>query len=559
MARDAVDAAPRAGEAKRRPSATADLPLHGALPLAGACPRSPPGVAREHGISDERRDARSSTGTGRRRRGVGCRRCELPTSLRPARRRRSRILEAEVAWAADHELALGLDDVLARRIRLVHELPRPRRVDRAAGGRDPGASGSAGTSAPGGRGRRSSRTRARVRLPTRRPARPRARSGWWIRPASAALSRRASHGWLPISSSRSTRARPRRARSPSTARARRSPSAQREFPQRFPSPGHVTHDPEEIWSSQLAVAREVVAAVGGAGAGRRHRHHEPARDDHRLGPRDRPARRAGDRLAEPDHRPVLRAAPGRRPRAAGPRAHRPAARRLLLAARRSATSSRTGGLRARAERGELAFGTVDAFLVWRLTGGRVHATDVSNASRTLLFDIHTLDWDDELLRLMEVPRAMLPEVRPSSARLGRDRRVALRPPDPDRGRRRRPAGGDVRAGVLRARARRRTRTAPGAFLLANIGDAPVASRHGLLTTVLWQLGERRRRSPTRSRARCSSPAPRSSGCATACGAIATRRGGRGAVRGVEDTGGVYLVPAFVGPRRAVLGSAARGA
>ena len=109
------------------------------------------------------------------------------------------------------------------------------------------------------------------------------------------------------------------------------------------------------------------------------------------------------------------------------------------------------GLRARAARGEILFGTVDSFLLWRLTGGRRHVTDVSNASRTLLFNIHTLDWDDELLRLLDVPRAMLPEVRSSSEVYGETDADAVRRGDPDRGHRRRSAGRALRPGLLRAR------------------------------------------------------------------------------------------------------------
>ena len=121
------------------------------------------------------------------------------------------------------------------------------------------------------------------------------------------------------------------------------------------------------------------------------------------------------------------------------------------------------GARARAERGELAFGTIDTWLVWKLTGGALHVTDPSNASRTMLFNIETGDWDDELLRVLGVPRAVLPEVRASSEVLRRDGAAALfDAPHPDRRHRRRPAGRAVRPAVLRRAAWRRTPTAPAA-------------------------------------------------------------------------------------------------
>ena len=173
-----------------------------------------------------------------------------------------------------------------------------------------------------------------------------------------------------------------------------------------------------------------------------------------------------------------------------------------------------GGLRSRAERGELAFGTVDSWLAWRLTGGRVHATDVSNAWRTLLFDIHALDWDDDLLRLMGVPRAMLPEVRPSSAIWAETDEAVFGRPIPIAG-----IAGDQQAAMFGqacfAPGEAKNTYGTGAFLLANVGEAPVPSGHGLLSTVLGGWASRAP-SPTRSRARCSSPAPPSSGCATAC-------------------------------------------
>jgi glycerol kinase len=187
---------------------------------------------------------------------------------------------------------------------------------------------------------------------------------------------------------------------------------------------------------------------------------------------------------------------------------------------------------------------VDAWLTWRLTGGRIHATDVSNASRTLLCNIHTLDWDDDLLRLMEVPRAMLPAIRPSSSVWAETDQGVFGRPIPIAG-----VAGDQQAAMFGqacfAPGEAKNTYGTGAFLLANVGDAPVESGHGLLSTVLWRLGE-------------DAPAAYAlEGSVFVAGAaVQWLRDGLKAVssaeevealmRGVEDTGGVYLVPAFVG-------------
>jgi glycerol kinase len=146
------------------------------------------------------------------------------------------------------------------------------------------------------------------------------------------------------------------------------------------------------------------------------------------------------------------------------------------------------GLRARAEGGELCFGTVDSFLVWRLTGGREHVTDVSNASRTLLFDIRELAWDAWLCEIMGVPMAMLPEVRPSSGVIAETEADILGAPIRIAG-----IAGDQQAATfgqvcLRPGMAKNT-YGTGAFALLNTGSSPVASEHGLLSTVLWQLGD----------------------------------------------------------------------
>ena len=215
----------------------------------------------------------------------------------------------------------------------------------------------------------------------------------------------------------------------------------REIAQHFPAPGWVEHDPEEIWASVLADrgggARRCRDRRGRPGCDR---DHEPARDDGRLGARDRAAGAPRDRLAGPPHRrPLRRAARGAR---AG--AHRPRPRPLLL--RHEARVDPRPHRRCRSR--ELAFGTVDAWLVWKLTGGTRHVTDLTNASRTMLLDIHTGSWDDELLELFGVDRGDPARGRPVVGRRRRGR--AARRDRSAHGDRRRPAGGAFRPGLLRA-------------------------------------------------------------------------------------------------------------
>ena len=198
-------------------------------------------------------------------------------------------------------------------------------------------------------------------------------------------------------------------------------SAQQELPQILPRPGEVEHDPEAIWESQTSVARQ----DSGPGSQSVRNRWPPSASRisakrRSCGNATRASRstmpssgRVGSvrgicqQLRSGGYEPIIREKTG-----------------LLLDPYFSGTKIRYlldmyPSLRGRAERGEVLFGTVDSFLIWRLTGGRHHVTDVSNASRTLLLNLHTLDWDDELLQILGVPRAMLPEVRPSSQVYGR--------------------------------------------------------------------------------------------------------------------------------------------
>jgi glycerol kinase len=267
-------------------------------------------------------------------------------------------------------------------------------------------------------------------------------------------------------------------------------SAQQEFPQYYPSPGHVEHDGEEIWSSQLATAREVLARAGARAAdvaaiGLTNQRETTLVWERNTG---RPVARAivwqsritaprCERLRAAGHEPMFRERTGLPLDAyfSGPKIAE------ILDA--------TPGLRARAERGELAFGTVETFLLWRLTGGRVHATDVSNASRTLLFDIRTGQWDPELCALVGVPTALLPEIRSSSEVYGTADPDLLGGAVPIAG-----IAGDQQAATFGqaclSAGQAKNTYGTGAFMLLNTGERPVPSVNGLLTTVLWRLGPR---------------------------------------------------------------------
>jgi glycerol kinase len=263
-----------------------------------------------------------------------------------------------------------------------------------------------------------------------------------------------------------------------------------EFAQHYPRPGWVEHDAEEIWRVSLGAVRDALSSADA-----------DARELRAVGvTNQRETVVAWERSTS---RPVSRAIVWQD--------RRTAARCDELRARglEDLIRDRTGlvldpyfsgtkiewllenieGLRGRAERGEVAFGTVDSWLVWKLTGGRVHSTDVSNASRTLLFDIRKLSWDEELLALFGIPRRSLPEVAPSSFVLGETE------PSEFFGARVRVAGvaGDQQAALFGQGCYEpgmvKNTYGTGSFLLANTGRAPVPSSAGLLTTVAWQLGD----------------------------------------------------------------------
>ena len=316
--------------------------------------------------------------------------------------------------------------------------------------------------------------------------------------------------------------------------------AQREFRQHYPAGGWVEHDPEEIWSSTLAVTREALAAAGGAIAA--------------IGiTNQRETTVVWDRASgAPIHRAIVwqdrrTAAHCRALRAAG---HEPTISEktgLLLDPYFSATKlawilDHVDGARERAAAGDLAFGTIDTFLIWRLTGGAVHATDATNASRTLLFDIHAQAWDDALLQLFDVPRSVLPEVRDSAADFGTTAVDILGHAIPVGG-----VAGDQHAATVGqacfAPGMVKSTYGTGCFAVMNTGSEAIRSRHRLLTTVAWRLEGR----PTFALEGSIFVA----GAAVqwlrdGLGLIGTAPETEALAAGLPDSGGVYLVPAFTG-------------
>jgi glycerol kinase len=259
--------------------------------------------------------------------------------------------------------------------------------------------------------------------------------------------------------------------------------AQQEFRQIFPEPGWVEHDPTEIWATQSAVLHGALATAGIgaddlAAIGITNQRETTLLWERATGRpvanaivwQDRRTAGTCDQLRTAGHAPTFTAKTG-----------------LVLDAYFSGTKLKwlldhVPGARARAEAGELAFGTIDSWLVWNLTRGSVHATDASNASRTLLYDIHRGDWDDELLALLDVPRAVLPKVVPSSGVMGCANIEGVDVPIAG-------IAGDQQAALFgqacHAPGLAKNTYGTGCFLLMNTGAKAVASRNNLLTTVAW--------------------------------------------------------------------------
>ena len=319
--------------------------------------------------------------------------------------------------------------------------------------------------------------------------------------------------------------------------------AQQEFTQHFPSPGWVEHDPRDLWTTTrrtalAALAEANLTARDIAAIGLTNQRETTLLWDRRTG---RPLHRA---IVWQDRRTAGLCAQLKR------RGLESLFRRktgLLLDPYFSGTKlawllDHIPGARRRAERGELAFGTVDTWLLWQLTGGRVHATDVSNASRTLLLDLRTGDWDDGLLKILRIPREVLPEVRDSSGIFGEVTTVPALRGVPISG-----IAGDQQAALFGQACFRpgmaKNTYGTGCFLLLHTGTKPVASRHHLLTTIAWRIGGKTEYALE--------------GSVFIGGAVVQwLRDGLGLIAQssdveklaatVPDNGGVYLVPAFAG-------------
>ena len=321
-------------------------------------------------------------------------------------------------------------------------------------------------------------------------------------------------------------------------------SAQQEFEQHFPAPGWVEHDANEIWDSQLATLRGALAEAG-----------TRPDDVAALGiTNQRETTLVWDReTGEPIHRAVVwqdrrTADVCARLKADGHEAAVRARTGLVLDPYFSGTKlawvlDHVDGARGRAEAGELAFGTVDSWLLWKLTGGRVHATDVTNASRTLLFDIHALGWSDEMLDLLRVPRAVLPDVRPSSGPFGETDPDVVGAAIPITG-----VAGDQHAALFGQRCTTpgmaKNTYGTGCFLLYQTGGEPVASENGLLTTVAWQLDGRPAQYALEGSVFVAGAAVQ--WLRDELGLIDDAADVEGLAASVPDSDGVVVVPAFTG-------------
>lgn len=318
--------------------------------------------------------------------------------------------------------------------------------------------------------------------------------------------------------------------------------AQKEFQQFFPQAGWVEHDAEEIWAAQVSVASEAIARADLdvrdiAAIGITNQRETTVLWDRATGHpihraivwQDRRTAAICDRLRSDGHEHFIRERTG-----------------LVIDAYFSGSKvawllDNVPGARAKAERGELAFGTIDSWLIWKLTGGRVHVTDATNASRTMLLNIHTGDWDEELLRLLNVPRSVLPQVVASSEVVGQATISALQG-IPIAG-----IAGDQQSALFGqmclAPGQTKNTYGTGCFMLQMTGEQAVASKNRLLTTIAWRLGDR------------LSYALEGSvfiGGAVVqwlrdgLGIIRSSREVEQLARSVPDSGGVYIVPAFAG-------------
>ena len=318
-------------------------------------------------------------------------------------------------------------------------------------------------------------------------------------------------------------------------------SAQQEFPQLFPQPGWVEHDPEEIWQTQLATALEALRTAklqpaDLAAIGITNQRETTLVWDRRTGRaitnaivwQDRRTAPFCDQLKRDGCDPLIQRKTG-----------------LVIDAYFSGSKLRwildhVEGARDKAAAGQLAFGTVDAWLAWKLTGGALHVTDASNASRTMLFNIHSGDWDDELLALFDVPRAILPQVRASSEVLGEAVGELAGVPVAA-------LAGDQQAALFGQVCTQpgmvKNTYGTGCFMLMHTGGKAVVSRNKLLTTVAWRIGGRTEYALEGSVFIAGAAVQ---WLRDGLGLIKTSRDVEALAASVPDNGGVFLVPAFAG-------------
>jgi glycerol kinase len=324
-------------------------------------------------------------------------------------------------------------------------------------------------------------------------------------------------------------------------------SAAEEFPQYYPQPGWVEHDPAEIWASQRSVAERALVAGQVAAFGITNQRETVVLWDRRT--------------SEPVYRAIVWQC--RRTAAMCDRIRKDGFDRVLQARTGLVTDAyfsgtkiawlleNVPGVRERAERGELACGTIDTWLLWKLTEGRVHATDVSNASRTLLFNIHSMNWDREILDYFQIPASLLPEVRPSSQVLGETDLLTPGHPVPIAG-----VAGDQQASLFGHQCfvpgSSKNTYGTGCFLLMNTGNQARDSHSGLVSTIAWRLAR-----PEAPRAGMRDTVYALEGSVFVAGAavqwlrdelqlIRSAEETDALARAVPDTNGVYFVPAFVG-------------
>jgi len=332
--------------------------------------------------------------------------------------------------------------------------------------------------------------------------------------------------------------------------------AQKAYQQHFPKPGWVEHDPQEIWQTQLYVAQQALKQAGITGAqihalGITNQRETTIVWDRTTGQpvhnaivwQDRRTAELCKKLADDGYTDLFKKKTG-----------------LLLDAYFSGTKIKwildnVAGARALAEQGHLAFGTVDSWLVWNLTGGACHVTDVSNASRTLLFNIHSLNWDDELLDILSIPRSLLPEVRSCSEVYGNTKTELLGCEIPIAG-----MAGDQQAALFGQTCfepgMMKNTYGTGSFIVLNTGTTPVESANNLLTTIAWKIND--------------NPVYALEGSVFIAGAVIqwlrdelhlvqSSAEIEKLAASVPDNGGVYLVPAFAGLGAPYWDQFARGA